>query len=29
MRQAGLPVPDIYGPTKEGWAAYGMPAPVV
>ncbi len=29
MRQAGLKVPDIYGPAKEGWAAYGMPAPQV
>ena len=29
MRQAGLPVPDTYGPSKEGWAAYGMAAPAV
>jgi uncharacterized damage-inducible protein DinB len=29
MRQAGLKVPDIYGPAKEGWAAYGMEAPRV
>lgn len=29
MRQAGLPVPGIYGPAKEGWAAYGMEAPKV
>lgn len=29
MRQAGLKVPDIYGPAKEGWAAYGMEAPAV
>jgi uncharacterized damage-inducible protein DinB len=29
MRQAGLRVPDIYGPAKEGWAAYGMEAPKV
>lgn len=29
MRQAGLPVPSIYGPTKEGWSAYGMDAPKV
>lgn len=29
MRQAGLKVPDVYGPTKEGWAAYGMEAPAV
>jgi len=24
MRQAGLLVPDIYGPTREGWLAFGM-----
>jgi uncharacterized damage-inducible protein DinB len=29
MRQAGLKVPGIYGPAKEGWAAYGMEAPKV
>ena len=29
MRQAGLKVPGIYGPAKEGWAAYGMDAPKV
>jgi uncharacterized damage-inducible protein DinB len=29
MRQAGLEVPGIYGPAKEGWSAYGMPAPKV
>jgi uncharacterized damage-inducible protein DinB len=29
MRQAGLKVPDIYGPAKEGWGAYGMDAPAV
>ena len=29
MRQAGLPVPAIYGPTREGWAALGMPAPAI
>ncbi len=27
MRQAGLTVPGVYGPAKEEWAAYGMPAP--
>ncbi|PGC29238.1 hypothetical protein COM11_14625 [Bacillus pseudomycoides] len=27
MRQAGLKVPGIYGPTKEEWAAAGMEAP--
>lgn len=26
MRQAGVPVPGIYGPSKEEWAAMGMPA---
>ena len=25
MRQAGLCVPGIYGPSKEEWAEYGMP----
>ena len=29
LRQAELEVPSIYGPTKEGWAAYGMEAPRV
>jgi uncharacterized damage-inducible protein DinB len=27
MRQAGLMVPGIYGPSREEWAAMGMPAP--
>lgn len=26
MRQAGLKVPGSYGPSREEWAAYGMPA---
>ncbi len=26
MRQAGLPVPGVYGPSKEEWEAFGMPA---
>ena len=26
MRQAGLVVPGIYGPSKEEWAAFGAPA---
>ena len=26
MRQAGLPLPGIYGPSKEEWAAMGAPA---
>ncbi len=26
MRQAGLPVPGMVGPSKEEWAALGMPA---
>jgi len=25
MRQAGLPVPGVYGPSKEEWAAFGAP----
>ncbi len=25
MRQAGLQVPGVYGPSKEEWGAYGMP----
>jgi uncharacterized damage-inducible protein DinB len=27
MRQAGLKVPGIYGPSREEWAQFGMPAP--
>lgn len=26
IRQAGLPVPGVYGPAKEEWAAMGAPA---
>ena len=26
MRQAGIAVPGVYGPSKEEWGAYGMPA---
>jgi uncharacterized damage-inducible protein DinB len=26
MRFAGLPVPGVYGPAREEWTAYGMPA---
>lgn len=29
LRQAGLPVPEFYGPPKEGWAKLGMAAPAV
>jgi uncharacterized damage-inducible protein DinB len=29
MRQAGLRVPDLYGPTKEQWAEYGALPPVI
>jgi len=29
MRQAGLVVPDVYGPAKEGWVNYGMNPPEV
>ncbi len=25
MRQAGLKVPGVYGPSREEWAAFGMP----
>jgi uncharacterized damage-inducible protein DinB len=25
MRQAGLTVPGVYGPSREEWSAYGMP----
>ena len=24
MRQAGLPVPGVYGPAREEWKAYGQ-----
>ncbi len=27
MRQAGLPVPGIYGPAKEEWAQFGLQTP--
>ena len=29
MRQAGVKVPDIYGPAKEGWTAYGAEPPKI
>lgn len=29
LRQAGLPVPEFYGPTQETWAALGRPEPAV
>jgi uncharacterized damage-inducible protein DinB len=29
MRQAGVAVPGIYGPSLEGWAQYGMAPPEV
>ena len=29
MRQAGLPVPGLYGPAREEWAQWGMPVPSV
>jgi len=29
MRQAGIKVPGIYGPSKEEWGGYNMPAPEV
>jgi uncharacterized damage-inducible protein DinB len=25
MRQAGLKVPGIYGPSREEWSQFGMP----
>lgn len=29
MRQAGLKVPGVYGPSREEWGQYGMEAPAV
>lgn len=29
MRQAGLKVPGVYGPSKEKWSQMGMDAPSV
>jgi uncharacterized damage-inducible protein DinB len=29
MRQAGLAVPGVYGPSRDEWAAFGMPPPAV
>lgn len=29
MRQAGLKVPGVYGPSREEWKEYGMEAPVI
>ena len=29
MRQAGLAVPSVYGPTREGWADFGLEPPKV
>ena len=29
MRQAGLQVPGVYGPSKEEWARYGAPPPEI
>ena len=29
MRQAGVVVPSMYGPAKEGWVAYDMPTPEI
>jgi hypothetical protein len=26
MRQAGLKVPGVYGPSREEWSQFGMPA---
>jgi uncharacterized damage-inducible protein DinB len=27
MRQAGLKIPGVYGPSREEWSQFGMPAP--
>jgi uncharacterized damage-inducible protein DinB len=29
MREAGLPVPGVYGPAREEWAQWGMPVPEI
>lgn len=29
MRQSGLTVPGLYGPTREDWAQMGVPAPAI
>lgn len=29
MRQAGLTVPGVYGPAKEEWSQFGIPAPEI
>ncbi len=29
MRQAGLKVPGVFGPSREEWVGYGMPAPEI
>ena len=29
MRQAGLPIAGMYGPTKEDWSKFGMPTPEI
>jgi len=29
LRQAGLPILGIYGPTREEWAGWGTPAPAI
>lgn len=29
LRQAGVQPTDVYGPTQEGWAKYGLEAPAV
>ncbi|WML39740.1 DinB family protein [Neobacillus sp. OS1-2] len=29
MRQAGVSVPGVYGPAREGWAQMGMSAPTI
>jgi len=29
MRQGGLKVPGVFGPTKEEWSQYGMQEPAI
>jgi len=29
LRQAGVRVPGLYGPAREGWAQMGMEAPTI
>jgi hypothetical protein len=29
MRQAGLEIPGLYGPSRQEWAAFGMKPPAI